>query len=255
MRKMKTLFKGFIALFAFVFASDSDKILGYRANIGIMLLILGIIGIIRNFLEVAIGGPWARAWFALKPDIFFTMIFYPIFLCFFSTTLLYFFSHLVNLKVKIKELLSLFFLMQCTHLIIPFLDGLAHLWSIPHNYLVPLHIYKKMIFTPLAFTPLIMFFTRPTSLGIDIVWLLVTIILVKLYTRNLGHPLIKSLLVLGSTFYIIYLSVYPTYSFFLNERIIGSNFMFGLFFLFLSIPSVIFVYTLSREEKEKEEEK
>jgi hypothetical protein len=223
--------------------------LGFSAALPLMMLWLGLLGIIRNLLEVYIGGTWANLWFALTPDIFFTMFVYPIFLCFFSTTLLYSFSRLLKLKIRLKELLSLCFLLQVTHLLIPFFDGLAHWLHIPHSYLFPVSTYRILIFTPLAVTPLIIFFTRPTSLGIDLTWLLVTFIQIKLFLRHYRFPRLRSLIVLGLSFYTLYISIYPNYSFFLNERIIGSNFAFGFFFLFMSIPSVMFVSTVLKLEQ------
>jgi hypothetical protein len=247
---MAALARGYLGLAAYPFSSKTDRFLGFSAGLPFMLLWLGLLGIARNLLEVFIGGAWANLWFALKPDIFFTMFCYPVFLCFFSTTLLYFFSRLLKLEVKIGEILSLCFLLQVSHLFIPFFDGLAGWLSIPYNYLLPVSTYRTLLFSPLAFTPLIMFFTRPTSLGIDLTWLWITFILVKLFCRHYRFSVWRSLTVLAATFYILYMSIYPNYSFFLNERVIGSNVMFGLFFLFMSIPSVMFVSTVSRLEKD-----
>jgi len=248
--KMAALARGYLGLAAYPFSPEAGRFLDFSAGLPFMLLWLGLLGIIRNLLEVSIGGAWANLWFALKPDIFFTMLCYPVYLCFFSTTLLYFFSRLLKLEVKINEILSLCFLLQVSHLFIPFFDGLADWLSIPYNYLLPGSTYRTLLFSPLAFTPLIMFFTRPTSLGIDLTWLWITFILVKLFCRHYRFSVWRSLTVLAATFYILYMSIYPNYSFFLNERVIGSNVMFGLFFLFMSIPSVMFVSTVSSLQKD-----
>lgn len=213
-------------------------------KIPILIIILGFIGIFRNILEVLLGGEWARAWFTLKPDVLFTMFFYPIFLCFFSATLLHFFSNQLGLKVSMKKIISILFLLQILHLAVPFFDGIADLYNIPYRINFNSSLYKKLIFSPLAFTPLILLFTWPTSLGIDIAWFFVAFILLKLYLKHFKFPIFKSLIALGVTFYLVYMSIYPVYLFFINESIIGSNYMFGLFFMFMSIPSVIYVKTL-----------
>ena len=103
-QNFKNLIKGYGGLFKFPFSKETGSLLGFRSGLFFMLIILAAIGIIRNFLEVYIGGAWANQWFALRADIFFTMFFYPIYLCFFSTTLLYFFSRLFKLNVKISEI-------------------------------------------------------------------------------------------------------------------------------------------------------
>lgn len=247
--RFSALLKGYLAVFNYPFSSKTEHLLGFSAGLPVMLPWLGFLGIIRNILEVFIGGTWANRWFALTPDIFFTMFFYPIFLCFFSTTLLYSFSRLLKLEVKLRELLSICFLLQVTHLLIPFFDGLGDWLHIPHSYLFRVSTYRILIFTPLAVTPLIIFFTRPTSLGIDLTWLLVTFIQVKLFCRHYRFPWLRSLIVLGLSFYTLYISIYPNYSFFLNERIIGSNFAFGFFFLFMSIPAIMFVSIVSKLEE------
>lgn len=206
-----------------------------------VIFILGLIGVTRNILEVYIGGKWARAWFSLKPDVLFTMFFFPIFLCFFSITLLHFFSNHLGLKISIKKILSVLFLLQVLHLFIPFFDGLADFYNIPYRLYFDSYLYAKLIFSPVAFTPLILLFTWPTSLGIDIVWFFASFILLKLYLKHFKFPIFESLLALGITFYVVYMSIYPVYFFFINESVIGSNYMFGLFFMFMSIPSVIYV--------------
>ena len=247
--KIKNTLQGYLELFTYLFSSKNKHLLNTHLNLIIMIIILGLIGLSRNFLEVWIGGDWARAWFALTPDVFLTMLFYPIFLCFFPTTLLYFFSRLFKLKVNIKAILSLLFFIQIIHLIIPFFDGLANVYNIPFNFEVSSTIYTKLIFSPVALTPLILFFTKPTSFGIDIVWIFLSFIFLKLYLKHFRFPVIESLSVLIITFYITYMSIYPTYYFFLNESIIGSNYMFGLFFMFMSIPSIIYVKTLLKRNQ------
>jgi hypothetical protein len=239
--KFKDLIKGYFELFGYLFSSKKKHFLNLKMNLFPVMLLLGLIGVLRNILEVYIGGEWAREWFALTPDIFLTMFFYPIFLCFFSATLLHFFSNRLGLKIKMNYIFSVLFFIQITHIFIPFFDGLAEIFSIPYNIVLPSATYANIIFTPLALSPLIIFFTKPTSLGIDIVWIFVTFILIKLYWKEFKFSKLKSLLVLSITFYIIYISIYPTYYFFLNEMIIGSNYMFGLFFIFISIPSVMYV--------------
>ena len=106
-----------------------------------------------------------------------------------------------------------------------------------------------MIFSPIAFTPLILLFTGPTSLGISIVWFFVSFVLIKTYIKKFGFPVLKSVLALSFTFYLVYMFVYPAYIFFLNEVLIGSNWMYGLSFMFLSIISIIYVETILKKEK------
>jgi len=245
--KFKDLMKGYYELFSYLFSSKTKHFLNLELNLYPVLILLGLIGVLRNILEVYIGGEWANEWFAFTPDIFLTMFFYPIFLCFFSATLLHFFSNKFGLKVKMKHVFSVLFFLQITHLFIPFFDGLAEVFSIPYNVILPSATYAKIIFTPLALSPLIMFFTKPTSLGIDIVWIFITFIWLKLYWNKFKFPKIKSLAVLAISFYVLYMSIYPTYYFFLNEVVIGSNYMYGLFFMFMSIPSVIYVRTFLKD--------
>jgi hypothetical protein len=211
------------------------------------VLVLGLIGVGRNVLEVLIGGEWARAWFSLSSDLFFTMFFYPVFLCFFGSMVLHFFSRRFGLDIKMKKIFSVLFFLQLVNLLIPVLDGLAGRYAIPFrlSFIEPLP-YVKLIFSPLAFTPLILLFTWPTSLGIDIAWFLTAIVLLNLYIRRLKLPLLRSLLALCISFYTVYMSIYPVYLFFLNEVVRGSNYMFGLFFLVVSVPSVIYVEKMKK---------
>jgi hypothetical protein len=247
--RFREVFRGLVALFRYPLGGDGRFLFHQRPGLIFSFIVLGSIGTLRNLLEVAIGGAWANAWFALKPDIFFTMVMYPVFLAFFPAVLLWFFSTLFKIKVKMSDLFSLFFLMQILHLVIPFFDGLADRFRIPHGVHIPLQAYVAMLFSPVAFTPLILLVTRPTSLGIDIVWMFVAFILMKTYIRHYRFPLIRSLASLGLTFYLLYLSIYPAYLFFLNEGIFGSNYAFGLYFMFLSIPSCFFVVSVMRKEK------
>lgn len=247
--RLKNMFQGYLALLRYPLGGDGRFLFDQKPGLIFSFVVLGSIGTVRNLLEVAIGGAWANAWFALKPDIFFTMVMYPVFLTLFPAVLLWSFSALFKIRVKMSELLSLLFLTQVLHLAIPFFDCLADRFRIPHGVHVPLQAYVAMIFSPVAFTPLILLVTRPTSLGIDIVWMFVAFVLMKTYIRHYRFPVIRSLAALGLTFYLLYLSIYPAYLFFLNERIIGSNFAFGLYFMFLSIPSVCFVDTVIKKEK------
>jgi len=242
--EIKSLLRGWIELFKYFFQPRIKYLLEISLSTDLILIILGFIGISRNILEVLLGGEWARAWFALKPDVLFTMFFYPIFLCFFSATLLHFFSNQLGLKVSMKKIISILFLLQILHLVIPFFDGIADIYNIPYRINFNISLYKKLIFSPLAFTPLILLFTWPTSLGIDIAWFFITFILLKLYLKHFKFPIFESLIALGISFYLVYMSIYPIYLFFINESLIGSNYMFGLFFMFMSIPSVIYVKTL-----------
>jgi hypothetical protein len=247
--EIKNLLGSFLELLQYLFSDKIRGILNSEINVCSMFIILGIIGLFRNILEVALGGQWARAWFSLKPDVLFTMFFYPVFLCFFSTTLLHFFSNQFGLKIKIRQIVSVLFLLQIVHLFIPLFDGLADFYNIPCRLYYDTILYKKLIFSPLALTPLILLFTWPTSLGIDIAWLFVSFILLKVYLKQFKFPVFESLAVLTISFYIIYMSIYPIYFFFINETIIGSNWMFGLFFIFMSIPSAIYVKTASKESR------
>lgn len=225
----------------FPFSNSINLSLNFKPSLLFTIIALGSIGILRNFLEFFIGGVWANKWFALTPDIFFTMFIYPIYLCYFPTMILYLVSKYLKLDIKISKLFSLFFLLQISHLFIPFFDMLADKFLIPHSFPIHTSTYIKLIFSPLAFTPFIIFFTRPTSLGIDITWLFIAIIMIKFYIKQLEFSMFRSLFALGFTFYILYMSIYPNYSFFLNERLRGSNWFFGLFFLIVAIPSMIFV--------------
>jgi len=245
---IKKFFNGFGELFKYLYSSKIKDSFNLDLKILPAIILLGAIGIGRNILEVMIGGDWARKWFAYTPDVYFTMFFYPIFLCFFSVTLLHFFSNKFGLKIKIIPLFSIMFFMQVVHLIIPFFDGLAHVFDIPFRIWFSDNIYKILIFSPLALTPLIILFTYPTSLGIDVVWFFVTFVLIKMYIKKFKFPMIKSLAALAISFYITYMSIYPIYYFFINEGIIGSNYMFGLFFLFMSIPSIIYVAIMKKVE-------
>lgn len=241
----KRIFFARFNFFVHLFFDRSLRLLKGKTALILTVIILGTIGVSRNILEVAIGGEWARGWFDLTPDVFFTMFFYPIFLCFFSTTLLHFFSHLLGLKVEINKLFIIIFFLQFLHLFIPFLDGVADFYNLPYRLDFNVAIYKKLIFSPLALTPLILFFTWPTSFGIDIAWVLVSIVFLYFYIKRLDLSVVKSLGALSLTFYIVYMSIYPIYFFFINEGIVGSNYMFGLFFMFMSIPSLMYVKMMS----------
>ncbi|MBU1205250.1 MAG: hypothetical protein KKE93_05060, partial [Nanoarchaeota archaeon] len=76
--KLRLVFKGYLQLFSYIFSSKTKHFLNLELNLCPVLILLGLIGVIRNVLEVYIGGEWAREWFALTPDIFLTMFFYPI---------------------------------------------------------------------------------------------------------------------------------------------------------------------------------
>jgi len=262
MSKNKSNFQGvligYIELFKYLFSYHKiTHLLNVPLSTNMIIVILGSIGVLRNVMEYYIAGKLARGWFLLTPDVFLTMFIFPIFLCFFATTLLHFFSNRLNLNVKIKEILSVLFFLQIVHLIIPFFDGLA---PICHNLLyvdfrclpiifnIPELLYIKLIFSPLALTPFILFVTTYSSLGIALAWMFVGFILIKLYLKHFKFPVIKSVLALSITFYIVYLCVYVLYHFFINEVILGSNYMYGLFFVFMSIPSVMYVKMLLKEK-------
>ncbi len=212
------------------------------------VLILGLIGVVRNILEVLVGGGWARAWFSISWDVFLTMFFYPIFLCFFGSMVLHFLSRGFGLDIKMKRIFSVLFALQLVHLLIPFFDGLAWKYNIPFHFFIAPSLYLKLVFSPLVLTPLILLFTWPTSPGIDVAWLFTSIMFLKIYIRDLGLPPIKSLLVLALSFYAVYMSIYPVYVFFLNEVVMGSDYMFGLFFLLMSVPSIIYVKVMEERE-------
>lgn len=238
--EIKKLFEGYASLFKFLY-SDHTGFLKYEVSIKKMVPVLGLVGILRVILQTFIGGPWSREWFSLSPDIFLTLFFYPIFLCFFSAAVLHLVSNgLLNLEIEMRQLLMVLFFLQIIHLLIPLLDGLGSILNIPFRIWFGTEIYSKLIFSPLAFTPLILFFTYPTSLGIDITWIFVSIVFLKLYLNQLKFPLGRSLTSLMVSLYIVYMSIYPVYFFFLNEVRFGSNYLYGFFFLLLSVPSVIY---------------
>lgn len=146
--RSRKVFNGYFALLRYPLGGSGRFLFDQRPGLLFSFIILGSIGTLRTLLEVAIGGVWANAWFALKPDIFFTMVMYPVFLAFFPTVLLWSFSGLLKIKVKMLELFSLFFLMQLLHLAIPFFDCLADRFHIPHGVHVPLQAYIALIFSP-----------------------------------------------------------------------------------------------------------
>jgi len=249
-KKIKKFLLGYFDLFRYTY-SGSVNFLKIQASIVKMIIILGLIGVSRNLLEFLFGGSWARYWFALTPDVFLVMFIGPVFLTFFSSVLLHFFSNGSGLKVEMKKILSVVFFLQILHIFIPFFDGLADFFSIPFRIYHSTDLYIKMILSPVALTPLILFFTWPTSLGIEISWIFVTFVLLKLYIKQFKFPLLKSLAVLSVTFYVTYMSIYPTYFFFLNESVHGSNYVFGLFFIFLTIPSVLYCKKVMKKENSK----
>jgi len=245
MGKIKNLFRGYLELFKYFYSSKSKYFLNFPLSIGVSLIILGLIGIIRNILEVLVGGSWARAWFAFKPDIFFVMFFYPIYLCFFPIVLIFFLTKIFNLKIDIKKIFLFFFFLQIVHIFIPFLDGLAEIYNIPYHLFLDSSLYLKLIFSPLALTPIILFFTVPTSFGINVVWLFTTIVSIKFFSRELQISFKKVIPILIIGFYIVYMSIYPVYYFYLCQN----DYLFGLYFMILSIFSVICYVYYSRPIK------
>jgi hypothetical protein len=264
MNLIRNLFSGYIDVFRYLFNSKAKAFLNHEMisspysgwSFPLMILILGIIGVLRNVLEIWIGGAWAREWFSWSPDIMLTMFFYPIFLCFFASVLLHFLLGLFKIRIRFTELFLVMFFLQISHLAIPFLDGLGEWLHLPYHFIITDSTYAKLIFTPLGLTPLIILFTWPTSLGIDVIWFFVSIFLIKLFVKHFNFKSglkshLKIAVPLALTFYIVYLSIYPLYYFFINENIIGSNYMFGLFFLFMSIPSVVYAKSCLESEHER----
>jgi hypothetical protein len=238
-----SLFSGFADIFRYLFNSKATAFINpgmiSTHNLLLMVFVLGIIGVLRNIIEILVGGSWALQWFSWNTDVMFTMFFYPIFLCLFTAALMHFFLKIFKIRVRFSQLLSILFFLQVIHLAVPFIDSIGELLHLPYHFIIPASAYAKLIFTPLAWTPLIILFTWPTSFGIDVAWVFASAFFLKLFLKHfrLGAKAIIPLII---SFYIVYLSIYPVYYFFINENIIGSNFMFGLLFLLLSIPSFIY---------------
>lgn len=175
-------------------------------GLAIILVYLGLLGIIRLAMEIAVVdslNSWALRdlFYVFRADTVFTMFFFVIFLCFFSAAVINCLSKRLGGRQQFSELLKLLITLQFVHLIIPLGDYLGAMIGMPSGYEILTNEYLVKYYLSPA-----LFMTPGVILGWLIALFAVTSFLIKKY--KLSPP--KALLV---DFIIFMLVFWPTYMF------------------------------------------
>jgi hypothetical protein len=159
-----------------------------------------------------------------------------------------------------KRLIAFLFFIQFTHLIIPPFDRLALSYSIPWGFhphlnpqimtagfsLNPFDGMPSIFYLPVYFTPLLMLFTRVTTLGINVAWVVICAASLFFLLRTLKVPFWKSVLILCLAFQVTYWPVYKYYFIFdgifnsLTGASVPNHFGYGFYFLAGGIAGIVY---------------
>jgi len=232
-----------------------------------VLITLAIIGILRVVLQVHFKIFLDEKWFSLDPDILFTMACYPIYLCFFMFMCLHLALKLFKIYDCEEKLISFFFWIQLLHLLIPLIDAFGFRYNIPYNMapylnaqgmsfnlsLNPFADIKNFWMFPLYLTPFLLLFTRVTTLGINIAWLLAFIAFFLFLRKELKMKFNVITIVFLLMFQILYWPISKYYFVFdqLFDRITGmtifNHYGYGTYFLIFGIIGTIYFWTINRK--------
>jgi hypothetical protein len=180
-----------------IFSSRNDY--GFLGPMGIFsaFIILGLIGIVRNLLEILFGIFITTKWFSLNPDILFSMFFFPTFLCFFGAFLIHATTGMFATKVPYKDIIYITFCLQMLHLVIPFMDTLNAAFGIPWFW----HITDS--FMNAYFTN-----TLNATVGIIFAWIASGVVIFYIFVKRFGVGPLRALLVIFVVFNILYWPIY-----------------------------------------------
>lgn len=217
-----------------------DRLRSNPAAFAGLLAMLAAIGLLRTVVEVALGIRLDAKWFSFAPDVLFAMAAYPAYLCFFH----FMFADLLLRRFhpgygrREAERLFLFFVwIQFAHFLIPLFDWVQLHYGIParfHPYLNaqrmgddftwnPFSELPGPLWIPVYLTPAILLFTRVTTLGINVTWVVVGVLFARFLWQAVGlrsWPKIAAVMLV--LFQIIYWPVYKYY--FVFDRLLGAAF-------------------------------
>lgn len=221
------------------FIKNEKKYFNLNLRIVGIILILGAIGILRNIGEVIFDINPYGYWYTMHPSILFTMFFFPMYLSFFSSFVIFNISNLFKLHLNLLSIFSLSFYLQAVHLLVPFVDKIAFKNNLPFEFHIAFIPNKIYFFNIIVMT-----------IGIMAAWFITFIIFVKVFIFRFKVPPIKSIISLFISFLIIYLPVYhiwPLFNYVFNlifsindHPFNGAPWGYGTFFMLCSIIGIIY---------------
>ena len=201
---------------------NDASFLSLPASFGVLIVICGIIGLLRNVQHVAIDNASVRLYspdpavlwrwgirpkfYSLDPDLLWTMFNFPTYLFLVPSALLHWQLHLLGYRrVNAAAIFGLSFHLQILHLIVPFFDWLGFRMGLPWAYTFGAHKVATAWYLNYAvMTP-----------GILVAWWLTAYMVVKVLKRRLEIRWPAVILTSLTTFFFIFFSVYlffPTYN-------------------------------------------
>jgi len=242
-----------------------EKNIGFKISAATAILVS--IGLVRCVWASLWGISLDAKWYSFDPDVLFVMACFPVYLCFFTFLCMHLILKGFGFKNTGKPLIIFLFFIQLTHLIIPPVDRVALSMAIPWSFhphlnaqimtagfsLNPFDGMPSIFYFPVYFTPLLMFFTRVTTLGINVAWVVICGASLLFLLRTLKIPFWKSVLILCIAFQVTYWPVYKYYFIFdgIFNAIMGmpapNHFGYGFYFLAGGIAGI--VYLLSALKK------
>ena len=206
---MKSLLNGYASLFReMVFLKGDSAFFKLPANLPLLVIICGIIGLTRNALQVGLNTP---IFYSFTPDILWTMFFWPIHLFLFPSMLLHGLLRLMGYqRISIESVFGLTFYLQILHILVPFFDWLGFAIGLPWMY--ELGVPAKS--TDLYINYLVM------TPGIIVAWIITGYMVAKVLKQNLkvAWPTITMTSVI--TFSLILIPIYfiwPTFNTLFNQ--------------------------------------
>ena len=258
---MKTVKNIFNSGWPFQYKNSKEKII----KIGFIILVLALIGLSRLVLEVAFGIDLNGKWYSFDADIIFVMSMFPIYLCFFLSMCAHLILRLFKIRADFKKLFLLFFLLQLSHLMIPFFDYMGFNFGLPWTFqpylnsgcceLNPLSDATNILQAIVLFTPLVIFFTHPLllTMGISVTWILVGLVFERHLAKELKVSVLKRALIIIILFQIIYWPIYRYFFVFdgLFNKMSGisqyNHYGYGMYFLVFGIAGIIyFLYSTGK---------
>ncbi len=238
-----------------------------RKNTAIKLVgaisILILIGILRTIAEVKLGIFLDEKWFSYDKDILFAMACYPIYLCFFTFMCLHIICKLFQIKNSGSKIIIFLFFIQFMHLLIPPLDYIGFKYGMFYNTapylnsqgmsygfsLNPFSGLKNNYLFPVYFTPLILLFTRVTTFGINLTWILVGIAFFIFLRKALNTTIKNSVFIILILFQLLYWPIYKYYFVFdgLFNKVAGIHYynQYGYGMYFLDFGTIGLIYFLA----------
>lgn len=242
-------------------------------RIGFIVFFLVVVGLSRLVLEVLYGINLNDKWYSFDGDIMFVMSVFPFYLCFFLSMCTQLILDVFKIKADFRKVFWIFFVLQLSHMLIPFFDYLGFAFKITWTFqpylnvggcqLTPFSNVTNVIQALILLTPLVIFFTHPklVTMGINVVWVSTGIIFARFLIKELKAGMSKTIPIILILFQIVYWPIYRYFfifdrlfetiylSLYKSEIIYYNHYGYGLYFLIFGLIGFFYFYSKLETKK------